>query len=89
MNKIFVFILFFVEICLGQNEIPECARECLKPLVRLQKTNADIYVKYEESCDKLEPAAECAKKCGDENHAVFHQVTTNYRIHCTEFEEGL
>uniref|UniRef100_A0AC34QZS3 Chondroitin proteoglycan 4 domain-containing protein n=1 Tax=Panagrolaimus sp. JU765 TaxID=591449 RepID=A0AC34QZS3_9BILA len=88
MIKNLIFILFVVEI-FGQNEIPECVRECLKPLVRLQKTNADIYVKYEETCDKLEPAAECAKKCGAENHAIFHQVTTNYRIHCTEYEEEL
>lgn len=91
LNKEFSFYLFLisVNIIVAQElNLPKCARECLKPVVKLQKTNYDIYVNYEETCDKLEPAALCAQKCGQEDHTVFHQVTTNIRIHCVDFSEG-
>ncbi|KAE9552924.1 hypothetical protein FO519_003866 [Halicephalobus sp. NKZ332] len=69
--------------------LPRCVKECLKPVMKVQKTNVDIYVNFDETCDRLEPAALCAQKCGQEDHAIFHQITTNLRVHCIDFAEEL
>uniref|UniRef100_A0AC34GV54 Chondroitin proteoglycan 4 domain-containing protein n=1 Tax=Panagrolaimus sp. ES5 TaxID=591445 RepID=A0AC34GV54_9BILA len=52
-------------------------------------SNSDIYLKYEQICTKLEPAAECSRKCSPLAHAQFHQLSANFRLHCVDFEEEL
>uniref|UniRef100_A0A7E4ZSL1 CPG4 domain-containing protein n=1 Tax=Panagrellus redivivus TaxID=6233 RepID=A0A7E4ZSL1_PANRE len=77
-----------VAVARGQN-LSDCVKACLRPIASLHMTNADIYLNYEKICDKLEPAAECAHKCGQDDHLQFHQLVTNFKLHCLEFEEEL
>ena len=81
-------LLFFVPNFEASEELSNCIKECLHPLARMHMMNSDIYLKYDEICAILEPAAECARRCGPLAHAQFHQLTANFRLHCVEFEEG-
>lgn len=70
------------------NDLSPCLQKCIDPMAKIEKTISYLYRHYEDVCDTLEKSAYCAQKCSDQDHALFFQYTTFYRVHCIEMEEG-
>lgn len=66
-----------------------CLKKCIEPMAKVEKTISYLYQNYDDVCDTLEKSAHCAQKCSDQDHAMFFQYTTFYRVHCIEMEEGI
>lgn len=71
------------------NDLSPCLQKCIEPMAKLEKTISYLYRHYDDVCETLEKSAACSQKCSNEDHALFFQYTTFYRVHCIEMEEGL
>jgi len=72
----------------GEEKLSACLKDCLAPMVRMERTISYMFRNYERVCDLLEKSAKCAQRCGVEDQQRHFQYTTFYRVHCVDAEEG-
>ncbi|OZC08857.1 hypothetical protein X798_04089, partial [Onchocerca flexuosa] len=70
-------------------EKSRCLQECLKPILKFERSFTFQFRNFEKICEKLESAAYCSQKCSPDDQYRFYHYTTFYRLHCIDFYEEL
>ncbi|KAK6108462.1 Chondroitin proteoglycan 4 family protein [Brugia pahangi] len=66
-----------------------CLKECLKSILKFERSFTFQFENFEKICEKLESAALCSQKCSPPDQYRFYHYTTFYRLHCIDFYEEL